>query len=710
MTRYVHHRSDLMKSSTTAKSPASPQRRATAGALVAAMAAAGLIASGVPASAQDVDVETTYSDAADGDKKVMTTGEVRVVTAYSGLKPATLYTVEYDWGRAGTAPVVNQFMSSATGEGEWESSIKVSGLPIGENSQLTTGVYEGPSDTGPQVAFEDSGWPQYVVIVNPPVSHALSDKADGDNVVYGVGVVKDRISYENLIPGQSYTMVANWTGNGGGSRPVGDRFVTTFTASASGKGVVTVEIPIDSRDGTGLRYLNTAFHRDDESGVVDYQYVGYYSSIYVYSDGPRLDHAVTDSADGDAYVVSPGAATHRMSYQGLVGGATYTVRDTWTDRYHNDAVGTPHTWTFVAADGGNGVATSTIPVPTMSTETALDLAVELFDGNSAEGIPLETYSPDPGHIYVLMPSLTSSITTTDPGVGDTVVDEVSYQNSAPNEPYTIVSQWRRRDQFNQPVGDTFVTPVTASEAGTGGWEVSVPVPAGTEGLDLYLEHRLYRGTETTGTPLYQSNTYSSGSNSISVQGEQPAPPSATTTTKTETSISVVPSPVTSVRTSTTVVPVTSYRTTVVDTVVEETETTVVTRVTTVPKTVTSTIMATEVSTTRPVTTATKTDVVPSTVRSTSTSTVLVPTRITTTVPYTTVTTSTIRPTATNTAPPAGSEAGSVSGGGALGMSLGAGLFLGGLAFIGTVAAILAPQYIVDGWLHIPGLPPIRVGM
>ena len=317
-------------------------------------------------------IGTQAADAADGDQIAQAGEQMTIVD--------TVYYENLEFG--GTYTLTGALMVKSTGE----PLLDAEGNPVTATKEFTANNTNGSVDieftfdasllAGEDiVAFESLVKDGVEVVVHADIEDegqtvhfvdigtTATDAADGDKLVTGSEVViADEVSYEGLIPGNSYTLEATLM-DAETSEPLrtGDGLLATdviatveFTPEAA-EGTQTVELSFDSTNLGGHRLVVFEKLLDAEGTVLavheDIEDEG--QSVTVVEIGTTL----LDAADGD-HVVENGTVTvvDTVEYKGLVAGETYTAHGTIMDKNTGLALedfdGNPVTSTaeFVAED------------------------------------------------------------------------------------------------------------------------------------------------------------------------------------------------------------------------------------------------------------------------------------------------------------------------------------------------------------------------
>lgn len=349
-------------------------------------------------------IGTQAADAADGDQTAQAGGQVTIVD--------TVYYENLEFG--GTYTLTGTLMVKSTGE----PLLDAEGSPVTATKEFTANNTNGSVDIeftfdasllagedvvafeslvkdGVEVAahadIEDEG--QTVHFVD--IGTTAADAADGDKLVTGSEVViADEVSFEGLIPGNSYALEATLmdaeTGeplqNGKGPLAADVTATVEFTPDAA-EGTQTVELSFDSTGLGGHRLVVFEKLLDSEGTVLamheDIEDEG--QSVTVVEIGTTL----VDAADGD-HMVENGTVgvVDTVEYEGFVAGETYTVHGTIMDKSTGlaleDSEGNPVTSTaeFVA-EGSNGTVEVTFEFDASQLEEGAALVAfeEVLDVN-----------------------------------------------------------------------------------------------------------------------------------------------------------------------------------------------------------------------------------------------------------------------------------------------------------------------------------------
>lgn len=349
-------------------------------------------------------IGTQAADAADGDQTAQAGGQVTIVD--------TVYYENLEFG--GTYTLTGTLMVKSTGE----PLLDAEGSPVTATKEFAANNTNGSVDIeftfdasllagedvvafeslvkdGVEVAahadIEDEG--QTVHFVD--IGTTAADAADGDKLVTGSEVViADEVSFEGLIPGNSYALEATLmdaeTGEPlqSGEGPLAADVTATveFTPDAA-EGTQTVELSFDSTGLGGHRLVVFEKLLDSEGTVLamheDIEDEG--QSVTVVEIGTTL----VDAADGD-HMVENGTVSvvDTVEYEGFVAGETYTAHGTIMDKSTGlaleDSEGNPVTSTaeFVA-EGSNGTVEVTFEFDASQLEEGAALVAfeEVLDVN-----------------------------------------------------------------------------------------------------------------------------------------------------------------------------------------------------------------------------------------------------------------------------------------------------------------------------------------
>ena len=333
-------------------------------------------------------IGTQAADAADGDQTAQAGGQVTIVD--------TVYYENLEFG--GTYTLTGTLMVKSTGE----PLLDAEGSPVTATKEFTANNTNGSVDIeftfdasllagedvvafeslvkdGVEVAahadIEDEG--QTVHFVD--IGTTAADAADGDKLVTGSEVViADEVSFEGLIPGNSYALEATLmdaeTGeplqNGKGPLAADVTATVEFTPDAA-EGTQTVELSFDSTGLGGHRLVVFEKLLDSEGTV-----------LAMHEDIEDEGQSVTVVEIGTVGVVDT------VEYEGFVAGETYTVHGTIMDKSTGlaleDSEGNPVTSTaeFVA-EGSNGTVEVTFEFDASQLEEGAALVAfeEVLDVN-----------------------------------------------------------------------------------------------------------------------------------------------------------------------------------------------------------------------------------------------------------------------------------------------------------------------------------------
>lgn len=319
-------------------------------------------------------IGTTLTDAADGDKKIVADETVKLVdtVAYTNMPKGKEVTIEGTLMVKGnadteTAPLVKPVLDAdgnpAIDENGTALTEPVTGtvtfVPEAENgtvdvvfefpgSCVTDGMvlvaYEHAWRVGKEIATHDDPEDpaQTVVVAGPEIGTLASDAADGDKELEAAEdvTINDAVSYQNLIPGKEYTLVATVMAKDdkGAASPLKDAEGNAYTVEhafvpEASDGVEVVSVTIDAKELAGadlvmyeqllLEGKIIASHEDPED-----------EGQTVHVTEPKIGTTATDKSDGDHKLIAGHDAVivDEIAYTGLIPGKEYVIKGVLMDK------------------------------------------------------------------------------------------------------------------------------------------------------------------------------------------------------------------------------------------------------------------------------------------------------------------------------------------------------------------------------------------
>ena len=337
------------------------------------------------------ELSTTASDAADGDKEIVSEPDVSVTDKvhYKGVTPGKTYKVTGTLMNKASGKVVTdvdgnpvtaekEFTPKGT-EGDVEMTFTFDATAFTTDDKLV--VFEALSYKGTQLAahadLNDKG--QTVTIVEPALGTEASDGYDGDKDVTGEAdaSVIDVVHYSNVNVGKTYTVTGTLMDKQTGKAVTdanGKAVTATKTFTAEEKyGDIELTFEFDASEfkaGDKLVAFESMSHKGVEVGVhADLE--DEYQTVTITK--PELKTTAVDKLDGDKNVIGEADVTvvDTVHYKGVTPGKTYKVTGTLMDKQTGEAV----------KDEDGDPVTSMLEFTPEETEGDVDLLFS-FDGAS----------------------------------------------------------------------------------------------------------------------------------------------------------------------------------------------------------------------------------------------------------------------------------------------------------------------------------------
>ncbi|MCR4673111.1 MAG: VaFE repeat-containing surface-anchored protein [Lachnospiraceae bacterium] len=428
-------------------------------------------------------------------------------------------------------------------------------------------IHNAPDDTAQQIYF-------------PGITTVLSDTASGGNIVNAAAgvTVTDSVSYVNLEPGTVYTLKGSLYDAAAGSKAVDDNgsyieAETTFTASSSGSGTVTLSYSFDAETLGGavltayaevsLSGKTVAFEHDldeeaqqirfprvetqltDENNGTHYtsasQGIIYLLDTVVYTNlkpntAYTLEGILYDTDTGVQAVDSDGEAiTSSVSF--TTGSGTYAAGSVMVDysfRADESLAGKTYTAfeTLKEADGTTAALHHSLYDEAQQITLAGLSTTAIDSGNGTH------FSVSPDDDRVVYGSITSGVYNS--GLIE-IRDTVRYIGLVPGQTYTLLGKIVFKDDgtelknysYGSSSGGYSLTAVTSvktftASSGSGSVEmdfsfyseagkVNSAVPqVSADGRDLVVLEYIYVGSSTSGTVFASHENLDSASQTIHV--------------------------------------------------------------------------------------------------------------------------------------------------------------------------------------------------
>ncbi|QTV80080.1 VaFE repeat-containing surface-anchored protein [Microbacterium sp. NIBRBAC000506063] len=183
------------------------------------------------------------------------------------------------------------------------------------------------------------------------IGTSLVDAADGDRVLaWNGGVVVDTVAYENLVPGQEYTLVGELMDKADGSGTGITGSVTFTPEEPNGEIDVLFTVPegYASSELVAFEWLfEGAVAGDPEDAVAEHTDIDDPAQTVTVEDAPVVQDPVigtslVDSADGDRVLPwNGGTVIDTVAYQNLTPGVEYTLTGELMDKADGSGTGSP---------------------------------------------------------------------------------------------------------------------------------------------------------------------------------------------------------------------------------------------------------------------------------------------------------------------------------------------------------------------------------
>ncbi|WP_437582532.1 VaFE repeat-containing surface-anchored protein [Paramicrobacterium sp. CJ85] len=223
----------------------------------------------------------------------------------------------------------------------------------------------------------------------PSIGTSATDQSDGDKIIaWDGGTVVDAVSYENLTPGEEYTLTGELVNKETGEK-TGITGETTFTPTeANGTVDVTFTVP-EGFDGTTL----VAYEKllDSEGTVIaTHEDINDDAQTVTVEDkpAPSIGTSATDQSDGDKIIAwDGGTVVDAVSYENLTPGEEYTLTGELVNKETGEKTGITGETTFTPTEA-NGTVDVTFTVPEGFDGTTLVAYEKLLD---SEGTVIATH-------------------------------------------------------------------------------------------------------------------------------------------------------------------------------------------------------------------------------------------------------------------------------------------------------------------------------
>ena len=344
----------------------------------------------------------------------------------------------------------------------------------------------------------------------PKISTVAKDKETQDDVGKVVGTFVDTVSYENLIPGYTYTMYcdAMFVDTGKSSGQTGSKQFTTQALPNNpnrSDGTVTIEIPLtltkaelEGRDLVAFEELKIKPNQDDhvvteewlkdrpkkEELLAEHKDINDPAQTVNY---PKIRTIAIDKLTEDhvGTVTNPNQVVDTVEYWNLVAGRSYTIEGTLYD-VNGTKLGTaePLTFTATAEDVVHGTKAIRFDVDSSKLDGHTVVVYEKLIHNNVEVTQHEENNDETQRVhYPWMQTVATDANTGDhvgtifgrlinsfrrfvgDDVEDTVyqkvIDKVDYKNTISSEEYTFVGTLMNKETGEPILGDDG-NPITSS--------------------------------------------------------------------------------------------------------------------------------------------------------------------------------------------------------------------------------------------------------
>ena len=238
----------------------------------------------------------------------------------------------------------------------------------GKTVYITETLYAGEiDDTTYKIAEHvDNIAEQQIHIDTPRIGTTASDNLDNDKAV-GVGKIeiKDEITYEGLVPGQTYTLETKLVDNE--EHDLKDAYSgidynmdkNSFVASQTGNGTETVIITLDNTAKLQSEEVNsiTVFEYLKFENKIISKHEELNSSQTVTVDTPTLQTIARDGSGNDDNDKTVGVGEviikDKVSYTNLIAGQKYKLAATIVDKTTSEAIGCSAEKEFTATTGSS---------------------------------------------------------------------------------------------------------------------------------------------------------------------------------------------------------------------------------------------------------------------------------------------------------------------------------------------------------------------
>lgn len=345
----------------------------------------------------------------------------------------------------------------------------------------------------------------------PRVGTTAVGEETGVRLVYAgeKAVIRDTVKYENVLPGNSYSIVGELRNGETGAALLDDHGnpvtgTATFTAEAE-DGTCDVTFTFDAATLAGTEtvafeklYINT----DDRGSVI----VGAHEVLSDENQTVYLPHTITASTDdGSGLQVTPSdgerTITDRISYDHVIPGLTYEIRSRIIDvetgetllDVNGDEVTASKTFVPAQASGEEGVS-FTYDISGLAGKDIRVLSELYYDGHLVSDDQADALEPETLYVPEISTSVEDAATglnITYAGENATITDHVQFDNLLVGQTYRLDAIYMDAETGEPAVdGDgneirgtaTFTVPDDGTSRTASG-TVDVTVTFNAEGMD-----------------------------------------------------------------------------------------------------------------------------------------------------------------------------------------------------------------------------------
>lgn len=479
------------------------------------------------------EIGTTAIDAESGTHNAMADESVTIVDAvdYTNLIPGKEYTISgVLYNKATGEPLLDKddaeitastTFTAESADGAVEITFQFDGsLLAGE----TVVAFETLEYQGVEVAIHADITDKDQTIHFPEIGTTATEQESGEHVTLADDsvTIQDVVAYENLIPGQSYTISGVLMNAATGEAILdaqGNQVAATadFVAkAANGSIILTFQLDASALAGQSVVAYETLYTNNTQVAIhADIDDEG--QTVHF----PEVGTSAVDSESGDHNSIADTSVTivDTVSYSNLIAdGREYTVTGTLMDKATGEKL---------LDAQGNEITSSVTFVPEKATGTA-DVTFT-FDGShlaadGAQVVVFESVQYKGREVAVhadindlaqtiLFPAIHTAAAVGDTGEKEieasgivTIVDTVSYCNLAPGETYTLVGSLMNKTTGDVVPGTTGSDCISKVEfvptEANGSVQVSFQFDtAQLSGQDVVVFETLYRGTDITVQPV-----------------------------------------------------------------------------------------------------------------------------------------------------------------------------------------------------------------